>query len=553
MKNTSVNHISCLETDKRVRYGTCLLIMLGTVMVLLPFVNKPFHMDDTLFLRKAEHICRNPLDPYNFDYNWYVGPLPMWKITKNPPLNAYILAGLRPIAGEREWIYHTVYMVMAALCAILTYFIAAQLTTFALPATVVALSTPVFLVSATTVMADIPLYVFWLTAIFLVIRSVEPGQSRLLWGVGLAAAAAAMTKYFGIAVAPLALVYWLAKTRRLSIHLFGLGVPLLVVMIWGFYTKANYGIFHPLDAAGYSVERANRSILQVANTLSFIGGALLWPIVITPLAFYAARLRNAWPIPILILITLILWFGCHQNIVEPVRYLWIIMTAGGVTLFLLTVRSMIARRDAESILLGSWFGGTAVFAMCFNWTIAARILLPAALPAGLLVFRWIETLDLNPRRVRVWTAVAAVPCIGITLLLARVDFEVASVNRTFAETTGRNLVRNHRVLFAGHWGFQYYMEREGAEAVDYKNGAMNVGDILVLPFNNSNVLYIEALGKPVYEASHRFKIPFHLMNTKVGSGFYSSTFGPVPFGISRQDALEIFTVYQYRLTPKDNY
>ena len=42
-----------------------------TLLVLLPFAGKAFHIDDTLFLKAARQIRVHPLDFYGFSANWF--------------------------------------------------------------------------------------------------------------------------------------------------------------------------------------------------------------------------------------------------------------------------------------------------------------------------------------------------------------------------------------------------------------------------------------------------------------------------------------------------
>jgi hypothetical protein len=48
-----------------------------TLLCLLPFVGKAFHIDDTLFVWAAKHITKKPLDPYGFSVVWYKTEQPM--------------------------------------------------------------------------------------------------------------------------------------------------------------------------------------------------------------------------------------------------------------------------------------------------------------------------------------------------------------------------------------------------------------------------------------------------------------------------------------------
>ena len=67
-------------------------LLLITLGCLLPFIGKPFHLDDPLFLRAAAQIQQHPADFYGFTMNWLGTPLPMVKDFDNPPLTCYYLA-----------------------------------------------------------------------------------------------------------------------------------------------------------------------------------------------------------------------------------------------------------------------------------------------------------------------------------------------------------------------------------------------------------------------------------------------------------------------------
>src|SRR5438270_12162936 len=88
-------------------------VMLLTLIFLLPFVNKAFHIDDTLFIRAAEQIQKHPADFYGFNMNWYGVSKPMTKATENPPLTSYYIALLATITGWSESALHLGFLLPA--------------------------------------------------------------------------------------------------------------------------------------------------------------------------------------------------------------------------------------------------------------------------------------------------------------------------------------------------------------------------------------------------------------------------------------------------------
>jgi hypothetical protein len=51
-----------------------LAFLLVVVLALAPFLGKAFTIDDTLFLRVAEHALEQPLSPMAFTYTWAETP-----------------------------------------------------------------------------------------------------------------------------------------------------------------------------------------------------------------------------------------------------------------------------------------------------------------------------------------------------------------------------------------------------------------------------------------------------------------------------------------------
>ena len=72
-----------------------------TVAVLSPQLNKPFNIDEPLFIWAARNIQTHPGDPYGFKVNWYGTIWPMADVTKNPPLACYYLAVAGSIQRRR--------------------------------------------------------------------------------------------------------------------------------------------------------------------------------------------------------------------------------------------------------------------------------------------------------------------------------------------------------------------------------------------------------------------------------------------------------------------
>src|SRR5579871_985678 len=106
--------------------GRAALLAAATFLCLVPFIGKPFHVDDPLFVWTAQQIAAHPGNPYGFDVLWYTSPMPMWSVTKNPPLAAYFASVAGSVFGWSEQALHVAFMVPAIAAILGTYRLARQ-------------------------------------------------------------------------------------------------------------------------------------------------------------------------------------------------------------------------------------------------------------------------------------------------------------------------------------------------------------------------------------------------------------------------------------------
>src|SRR5881227_151104 len=215
------------------------LAIAAAVAALAPFLNKAFHIDDPLFLWMAQQTSQHPADPYGFSVNWYVSAKPMFSVMQNPPLNAYYMALAASFLGWSELAMHGAFLFPAVAAVLGMFFLAQRLSGSPLLGALLVLFTPVFLVSATTIMCDVWLLALWVWSVNYWLRGLERHSYRLLLLAALLAAAAALTKYFGVSLVPLLAVYTLVQNRRLTSRLLFLLIPVAVIGIYEVMTKAN--------------------------------------------------------------------------------------------------------------------------------------------------------------------------------------------------------------------------------------------------------------------------------------------------------------------------
>jgi len=515
------------------------LLLAGlTLVILLPFSAKPFHVDDTLFVSTAKHIVEHPFNPYGFNIVWYGYGMPMAEVTKNPPLAAYYGALVGSIAGWSERIWHLGFLLPAVAFILGTYRLASHFTEMPLLAAASALLTPVFMVSATGVMCDVMMLAFWVWAAVFWIEGLNPQRQSYLITSAMLMAAAALTKYFGASLIVLLLFYSLIRQRRLGSWAGYLGAPLVALAAYHFATHMLYGRGLLWDAATYTHSRpANQQLPFLTKSLiglSFAGGCTISALALAPLLW--SRRQMATGAAVSALATLSVAAGWVHLSTHVTHWGWVeiqlaFFVAGGISLLALAGIDAWKNRNADSLFLAVWLLGTYVFAVYVNWTTNGRSLLPLIPAAGILIAR---RLEITPRAAPFAKFVVPLAASGILALwITCADAGWADSAKKAAELIHQKTrSESGTVWFAGHWGFQYYMQAYGAHSVDVSNfsSSFHAGDLVVLPKNNTNLFDIA----PEFVTSREvIEVPMPrraaTMCPELGAGFYSSVWGPLPF------------------------
>ena len=518
-------------------------LLLLVCAVLGPFLAKPFNIDDPLFVWLARQIQAHPGDPFGFAVNWYGSAWPMWAVTENPPLAGYYFAVASSVLGWSEISLHLAGLLAAAAVLWGTHRLAGHYCKRPLLAACVVLFTPVFLVSANTVMCDMLMLAFWVWAVVFWVEGLEQDHFPKIAAAGVLVGLALLTKYYGVALVPLLAAHGLLVRRRLGCWAAGLAIPLAVLGAYQWATLALYG--HPLfsTAAGYATsvqgELGFSKLAGLAIALAFTGGGAASAVFLAP-ALWRARTLAAVAGGAVVLGGALCGSGLflqkYSALATPaaraaVGAQFIFWAMGGVLVLLLAAAEVRENpRAPRSWLLALWVAGTFCFAGLMNWTVNGRSLLPMLPAVGILLARRWEAGGQNrPLALKLGLAFSAL----LALLVAQSDFQLAvAVRRSAREAWGQGHPSQKTVWFEGHWGFQYYLRELGAAMVDFKNPRQLPGDVLILPQHNTDV---SAPAAEVVLKNDVLQIPnasiLATWQGSLGAGFYASVVGPLPFGI----------------------
>jgi hypothetical protein len=530
------------------------LLLTGiTLLCLLPFSGRAFHVDDPLFVWSGQQIAKHPLDPYGFQVVWDNFSEPMSEITKNPPLACYYLAAIGSIAGWSERALHLGFLLPALALVLGTYKLSMRFTRSPLIATTAALLTPGVLVSATSLMCDVMMLAFWVWAAVLWMEGMDDGKRSYLIASSLILSFAALTKYFGICLLPLLLAYSVARKRRLGLWALYFLIPLVGLAAYQVWTTVLYGHAMFSDAFNFAhVEQAvngKPSFLTEAFVgTSFVGGCTLSALFFSPFLWSWKKLSIALVVSALCVLILARgWVGLghyyvvvrecfHSGWIAPGIQLTIVIFTG-LGVFFLGVAELRQWRNSDSLFLGLWLIGAFIFAGFLNWSVNGRSVLPLIPAAGILLARRLDKLNSDPswgdqRKVALALALSGV----ISLWVTKADSDWANSARQASQVIQQQIGQEtHAVWFTGHWGFQYYVQLWGARPMDFLRSDTSAGDVLIVPESNA-VSYV--LPSPQFVASSgllriNLQQPLSTMRWREGAGFYSSFYGFLPFAFGR--------------------
>lgn len=539
------------------------------ILVLAPFAGKAFHMDDALFIWTGQWIQKHPADFFGGTVNWWHSAAPMWTANWNPPLMSCFLAAAAGLFGWNEIPLHLACLPIAFAAAAGIYALAKRWCERPLLAATIAIFTPAFLVSGTTVMCDMLMLSFWIWALVFFERALATGAGRGPFAVaGILVGLAILAKYSAALLLPLMAIGGVLRARKPGWWLLALIVPALIMACYEGWTDRLYG--HGLFSLaghyarssrfGYPGGWAARGIIS----LSFAGGSLLPVLFFTPW-LWRWQTWLAGGTVILGGLLAAFWLGGDPGIIHAwagpqmwqnwsFRLQVALLTAAGLHLFLLSGTETLQRRDRISLILFLWMASVFFFAGVLNWTLSARSFLPAAPAAAILIVR---RLDIMGRKFNSagWLAVPMLPAIAVALSLAIADFQDASLTRSVAEQiSGKFQPSNHRLWLEGHMGFQYYMQALGAQSIDDERSTLEPGDTVAVSWASGGYLMLPpgSVGMVTMLAPSSHSWMALSGSTRFGlAGFYGADWGPLPFTIGEADhgylIAKIFSEIQYPL------
>lgn len=519
------------------------------VLPLLPFVSGAISIDGPVFVAVSRQILESPADPFGFEMVWDPTSPDVAVFNRNPPLLSYYLAPFIALFGESDAVLHGALLPFPLIAALAFLGIARRVCAEGVSPAAWMVTTPAFLVLATTLMLDVPVLSLILLGVYSMLRARETSLQRWEWSAGLAAAAAALMKYIGLCAVPLlAAGVVLLLPRKLGAGLRVVGLPVLVLALWGAYTAQLYGSPHFFASTDVITDLkkfdGDEFWNHTATAFVFYGGALVFPVLLWGATLFRAKPGIELAVLGVLLGTAVVTFVLPNG--EPPRraplhvdeaVLGALGFAGAFALCVRCLRPRVLLGDPVDRFLALWLGGILVFSLFLNWHVNAADALLAAPPLLLLVFRDTERCPSRPLVVA-----GVVLTLPLSFLLAWSDVDQATAYRTAAARIAAEIGDQPGArYYVGQWGLQHYLDLEGFQPVVppmYGRSDLEAGDWVATARNVSQLDVTQNMNeyrlRPVWSWSHRSWLPLRTTNADAGTGFYSHHAGYVPWGFSTE-------------------
>ncbi len=516
-------------------------------LVLAPFWDKAYTIDDTLFLKQAVQILSDPLHPTAFELVWSESfeRVRLSAIMPSGPVMAYLLAPAARL-GAAEWLAHlTVGLCFAAGIlgtAALALRLGAKQRTAQAAALLVA-ATPAALAMASTAMPDVPALALGVLGVerALAFRAERRWHAALTAGLCLGLAALTrshLALLWGVAALllpgePLSL----ARVRALG---FRPWLPLLAApLVFAAIAELTRDPQAARAAQLESVWRFTEPSQLVRNLTAF---AAHWALAL-PLALPWACLRWRALVrqPFLYVAALVwgaLWFASEPRPDLPLAVCAAVLSAAVLWDVL---ADAVRRRDATQLALGLWLFISLPIAVYTH--LPSKYLVASAPAAAILVARALDTASARVAHTLLGATLVAGVALGV--LVIRADAAFAELGRrAAAELIAPHVSAGRTVWFDGHWGFQWYAERAGARAISTTPPHPAAGDLIVAGKRSMSQKLDYFPHRTLLGAIEDAAPGGRVMSKRLGAGFYSTRWGLLPwaYGDDLRDRFELWQV-----------
>ena len=444
---------------------------------LLPFLNKPFVIDDPHFLAMAQQVVKHPLHPMDFDICWDTveNCTKAYALTPGNALMGYVLVPT-VLIGAHEWMAHLTQLVLVWIAVVAMTSLILRFgwdRGYAIVGALLLVAIPPFLPMASTAMPDI-----LGTAVALVaMERLAAWKAEQKWGQGAAAAIALGLAGFARShlalLLPLAAFFLLDSINPREIleqirRKFWLWTPVfagaaLLLAIIVAVREHNLAIGPPAVVTG--------SRYIAINLFSF----LLYFAFPLPLA--ACWLANRFKTRQLLIVFILLGVGALlwlMRMSQPYALFLAVLGCGALASLFFAALKM---REHTGLFLALWL--LIPLPIVYYAHLPIKYLLPCIPAVILMCFRLME--GFSARVVRIAAVALIAASTGYSVLILRSDAEFAEFGRyAMYRLISPHVAAGEKVWFGGQYWSYWYAPLAGATLTFPGGPQPKPGDLLVV-------------------------------------------------------------------------
>ncbi len=446
---------------------------------LIPFLNKPFNIDDPHFLTMAQQIVKHPLHPKDFEILWntYETRMKAYLLTPGNELMGYVLVPA-VLGGAHEWMAHLTQLVLVWISVVAMASLVLRLgwnRWYAGAGALLLVALPPFLPMASTAMPDI----LATTLAVVAMERLAAWKAERKWGQGAAAAVAlglaGHARSHLVLLLPLAAFFLLESTEPRKIleqirRRFWLWAPVVagvVVFLMVFITVRESHFMPPAIVTGAQNIKHN----LISYLLYF---AFPLPLVA---CWIANRLKKG-RVPAVVIpsaVFLACWFLLwNQPFAQFLGSLGLALVGCGALIGVFA--DALKKHDHTGIFLVLWI--LIPLPLVYYNLLPMKYLLPCFPAVILLCFRLVEGVSIRIIRVAAFAFVLA--STAYSLLILRSDAEFAEFGKdAIYQLVSPHVAAGERVWFGGQYWSYWYAPLAGA-TFTYPGGPQpKPGDLMV--------------------------------------------------------------------------
>lgn len=450
-------------------------LLLATIC-LLPYLNKPFLIDDPHFLTMARQVVKHPMHPMDFDICWDTVEYctKAYNLTPGNALMGYVLVPT-VLTGAHEWMAHLtqLLLVLIAVLAMTSLILRFGWDRWhAIVGALLLVAIPPFLHMASTAMPDV-----LATAVGLVaIERLAAWKAEQKWSQ--AAAAAVALGLAGFARTHLALLLPLAAffllqsanpkeilaqiSRRLWVWapVFGGSCLLLVIILT--VREHNLAINPPSVVTG------------AQHIIPNLLGYLLY--FVFPLPLTACWLANRLKVGRLRTILILFAVAVVPLVLRWNHAFFLFLVVVGFSVLTDIIFQASTRREHTDLFLVLWL--LIPLPIVYYQNLGIKYLLPCVPAVILMCFRLMEGFPV--RTARIAAVVLIIASTGYSLLILRSDAEFAEFGRdSMYRLISPHVAAGEEVWFGGQYWSYWYAPLAGATLTFPGGPQPKPGDLLV--------------------------------------------------------------------------